>query len=380
MSQPWLAFFRHITEVVRNPVLNLLITIYTNIYIFIVYVDKSLIEICKTKPTIINQDLVPGVIMEKVSVVICTHSNNRYQDAIDSINSVLNQTYKETEIIVVVDRNTPLFERIESEFRGHKVIKTFHNLLDSGLSAARNKAIIHSTGDILAFLDDDAIADEKWLEHLLLAYRKKDVIGCGGPIRPLWISGMADWIPEELYWTMGCTYKGFDNRLRPVRSNFGSNMSFRRKAFDIHNFNINYGINNNRGVGEEIEFSLRILRENPDSKIMHIPGALVYHKIFDFRKSVSHLFDRCFQYGENFGQFSKELKNLPEWVNRDDNEMKKYLIFKAIPSRIMGLFNFKDANHHVVKDLSRLTILLLSSYVIILGIFSSLFIVGKARR
>lgn len=303
------------------------------------------------------------------TVIICTHSMQRYIDTLDSINSVLSQSHDKVEIIVVVDRNPEIYEKLRRHYTGNPLVVVLLNKDFPGLSGSRNVGIRQSKGEFIAFLDDDAVADPYWLSQLLKTYEDYQVIGCGGPIRPLWITGEAEYIPEEFYWVMGCTYRGFKNERRAIRSNFGSNMSFRRAAFEVDAFDVRYGIMDGKGVGEELEFSLRLLKRHPSSVIIHNPDSIVYHKIFSYRKSVRHLFKRCFEYGKGIGQHAKAIEDLPPQVEKDDKNMVDFLLFESIPSRISNIFKRKDVRKGTFfNELARLTLIGFSSTLIVSGI------------
>jgi len=82
-----------------------------------------------------------------VSVVVCSYSHNRYLDAIETIESLVRQSYQNTEIILVIDRNLNLFK----DFSKSDYLKSLNNLRIGfsnlpGLSNARNKGIELSSG------------------------------------------------------------------------------------------------------------------------------------------------------------------------------------------------------------------------------------------
>ncbi len=54
----------------------------------------------------------------RVSVVICTYSEERAADAVLAVRSVLNQTYDDVEVILVVDHNESLYRRLQGEVEG----------------------------------------------------------------------------------------------------------------------------------------------------------------------------------------------------------------------------------------------------------------------
>lgn len=111
--------------------------------------------------------------MEIVSVIITTH--NRSKDLINAINSVLEQTYENIEIIVVDDfsnDNTPLV--MDEYINKYQNIKYIRLNKSSGANVARNQGIKASTGRYISGLDDDDIMlpnrISKMLNHLTDEY------------------------------------------------------------------------------------------------------------------------------------------------------------------------------------------------------------------
>lgn len=100
--------------------------------------------------------------MYKVSVIIPTH--NRGNDIKKSIYSVINQTFRPYEIIIVSDGSTDntkqVVSKIQEEYNNIYFYEYFPNM---GANHARNYGINKSNGNIIAFLDDD----DEWLENKL---------------------------------------------------------------------------------------------------------------------------------------------------------------------------------------------------------------------
>lgn len=94
---------------------------------------------------------------KKVSVIITTYKRNSISRAIES---VLNQTYKFFEIIVVDDNGKDSKIQLELEksldryISNNSIIYIKHDINKNG-AAARNTGIKHATGQYIAFLDDD---------------------------------------------------------------------------------------------------------------------------------------------------------------------------------------------------------------------------------
>lgn len=281
----------------------------------------------------------------KVSVVVCSYSCERYSDTIDTIKSLAGQSYQNTEIILVIDRNPELY----NYFSEHDYLKSLNNLRIGfsslpGLSNARNKGVELSFGDIIAFIDDDAVADTDWISNLAVFYENPEVVSVGGPMKPLWISGEAKWIPEEFYWTMGCSYKSQKNTIHSVRSNFGSNMSFRSVVFsNVGLFDDKFGlVDNKMRTGEETEFGIRVLNKLNGSKIIYNPDAIVYHKIFEFRKSFAFLVKRCFGYGRAISNIGSQKKLVDSRLESTETNFLSYLLKFSFFERFKNIIRLHD--------------------------------------
>ncbi|OGS71119.1 MAG: hypothetical protein A3F91_08330 [Flavobacteria bacterium RIFCSPLOWO2_12_FULL_35_11] len=114
--------------------------------------------------------------MEKlVSVVIPTY--NRVKTIARAINSVLNQTYKKLEILVVDDGSTDNTEKIVRNFKDDR-IKYIRHPYNKGGGAARNTGIRASMGEYIAFLDsDDEWLPEKIEKQLNVFHKSNDSLG-----------------------------------------------------------------------------------------------------------------------------------------------------------------------------------------------------------
>ena len=123
--------------------------------------------------------------ISKVSIIIPTYKrSNRLKGAIDSL---LNQTYKNIEIIVVDDNNPePIFRKKTSkllgEYKRFEKVKYIKHEKNKNGAVARNTGIRHSKGDFVCFLDDDDIYLPKKIEKqvdFLDRNVKYDGVYCG---------------------------------------------------------------------------------------------------------------------------------------------------------------------------------------------------------
>ena len=165
-----------------------------------------------------------------VSVVICTYDEQRWNALARAVTSVVHEDAGAAEVIIVVDHNPALQDRVERELDG---VRTIANTGPQGLAGARNSGIDAARSPIVAFLDDDAVADPDWVPAIAGPYADPAVVAVGGKILPAWEAGRPPtWLPDEFDWVVGCTYLGVPDTRDEVRNLIGANMSFRRDVFD----------------------------------------------------------------------------------------------------------------------------------------------------
>jgi len=230
-----------------------------------------------------------------VSVIVCAYSDERLGQLRETIASLRDQTYATGDIVVIVDHNPALHEQLRTlTADGGRVAP---NSGDRGLADARNSGIALARGEIVAFIDDDARADNGWLQRLVECYRDPAVIAAGGRIEPVWEGGRKPaWLPDEFLWVVGCTYRGMPKRRRIMRNMIGCNMSFRSEVFaSVGRFDTAIGRLANQPLGgEETEICIRALNHWPDKKIVYTPDAVVYHHASRSRQTLGYFARRCY--------------------------------------------------------------------------------------
>ena len=232
-----------------------------------------------------------------ISVVICVYTEDRWDQIIAAVDSVRAQTLPSAETIIVVDHNPALYKRLVGAAPDVTVVEN-HEV--NGLSGGRNTGAAQSQGEIIAFLDDDAIADPDWLRYLAQAYADPAVKGVGGLTVPTWESGRPPWMPEEFYWVVGCNYRGMPPSGVPVRNLLGANMSFRREVFGlVEGFQPGIGRTASKRPfgGEETEFCIRLGQRSPGSLLVMEHRAKVCHFVSDGRCRFSYFISRCYAEG-----------------------------------------------------------------------------------
>ncbi|HET8955190.1 MAG TPA: glycosyltransferase [Solirubrobacterales bacterium] len=227
-----------------------------------------------------------------ISVVICAYTLDRLDVMGEAIASLRAQTLAPHEVILVVDHAPELLEEARRRWPELKIVA---NREQQGLSGARNTGVAEADGEVVAFLDDDAMAAPEWLAHLADAYADPAVLGAGGAVHPRWLEQRPGWFPPEFDWVVGCTHSGMPQRAEPVRNLVGANMSFRRAPLvEVGGFSHDLGRVGTLPVGcEETDLSIRVHQRWPESEIRYDPAAEVEHVVPGTRGELRYFLDRC---------------------------------------------------------------------------------------
>jgi len=280
----------------------------------------------------------------RVSVVLCTHAMDRYDDCFEAAESVLAQDYEDVELVLVSDGDEAVSEQFKADFGDREGVLIHCNEENVGLLESRTNGAELATGDVVAFIDDDAVAAEDWAEKLIAAYESGSeddpVLAVGGRMVPAWVAGKPSFLPEEFYWLVGVTNRGFGPNGDPdeageVRNTFGSNISFRRDVFlELDGFEGDIGGRQGEKnlQGGETELCARLQSEY-DTGVYYVPDALVAHKIFAYRTDPGWLVDRAFWQG-----YSKRGMEafVPESTG-EESDFLRGLLFSFVPRRIGSL-------------------------------------------
>ncbi len=232
---------------------------------------------------------------ETVSVILASYTVARWDALQAAVASVRVQTHPAHEIIVVIDGDTELERLARKKLDGVVVAMNAH---PSGLSGSRQTGAERASGTILAFLDDDAIADPDWIAELLVAYEDPGAIGVGGHVDPLWQEPAPAWFPPEFNWVIGCTYAGMPIKVTRIRNPIGANMSVwasvlaEAGAFDSRLGRVD-GRQGLSGTAEETEFGIRTTATHPGRYWVYRPQARVRHAVTPDRATWRYFIARC---------------------------------------------------------------------------------------
>jgi glucosyl-dolichyl phosphate glucuronosyltransferase len=249
-----------------------------------------------------------GVEGPLVSVVVTTYAQERLGDLLGLLRSLAGQTYSNVEIIFVGERvrELPVLVTKLAVQDGITNLKVVLND-NPGLSQSRNLGAKLARGEIVAFIDDDAVARDDWIEEIVKVFvQYPDAIGVAGAAQPLWQDGSMEWFPEEFFWIISCPVPAWTgvSRVQEVRNAWGVNMAFRKEALEVVHFSEVFGVSN-RGQadsvklglsGDDTEFCLR-LRHVTGRPILFNPDCQVLHRVPRQRLSTHFIRRRGFWEG-----------------------------------------------------------------------------------
>jgi GT2 family glycosyltransferase len=238
----------------------------------------------------------PGASPPTIAVVVCTYDEERWGALCTALASLCAQTAPPDEVLVVVDHNPALLERLRGAEPAARCLANDHR---RGLSGARNTGIEATGAALVAFLDDDAVAEPRWLECLRAPFADPSVIVSGGWVEPLWEAPPPAWLPREFLWIVGCSYRGLPGRRTDVRNVFGGNMLARRAAVaESGGFAEDIGRVGTIPLGaEETELCIRLRQRRPAARIVFEPAARIDHLVPAARCTFAYFRRRCFHEG-----------------------------------------------------------------------------------
>lgn len=227
-----------------------------------------------------------------LAIVICT--NNRYDLLGKAVESALIQGESACEIVVV--DNSPNRGDSEAFARRYAHVPKIHFAFENvqNLSHARNVGVSVARTDVVAFMDDDAVAEPYWAKALLDAFVVGGAnVGCvGGPVRPIWASEQPTWLTPNLAGYLSILDFGDKKKeLSPGEWLAGCNISFRRQSLiDIGGFRTDVGrIGNELCLLSNEEAAAWQQLKRMGKRVLYEPNAIVFHHINENRANAQWL-------------------------------------------------------------------------------------------
>jgi GT2 family glycosyltransferase len=229
--------------------------------------------------------------LPSATVVICTRER---PDDLERCLQALSEMPSEPDILVI--DNAPVTDATR------EVVERFARVRYAleprkGLDNARNAALRLVTSDVLAFIDDDAVADPSWLDNLLRNFDDPLVLAVGGLTMALTLEAPA----QVAFQRVGGFTRGFKRRVHDASTTdpfdawhaaAGVNLAIRRSAVDtVGFFDEALDAGTLSCAGGDTDYCRRILAAG--YRIVYDPEALNWHR---HRRSMDELRQQIFGY------------------------------------------------------------------------------------
>jgi O-antigen biosynthesis protein len=207
-----------------------------------------------------SSNAAPDIAWPRISVVLCSYNGQRYIE--ESLSALGRLNYPDYEVIVVDDGSTDATAEIAAR-HPVRLIRTENR----GLSSARNTGLSAATGEIVAYIDDDAYPDPDWLMRLAMAFREGEYAGVGGPnIAPPGESFIAQCVAHAPGGPIHVLLSDREAEHIP-----GCNMAFRKAQLEqIGGFDPQF-----RVAGDDVDVCWRVQAQG--WKLGFCPSATVFH-------------------------------------------------------------------------------------------------------
>lgn len=236
----------------------------------------------------------------QISAIICTHNRDSYLGA--AIDSLLVQDFPAEFEVVVVDNGSSdrTREVVEARLGDSRLKYVFEPTI--GLSVARNTGARVASAEILAYLDDDAVASSCWLQVLYAAYQDNSQLAiAGGKVTLLWPPNTEppSWLSPGLAGNLGAYDLG-DSMVyiqQPGLTPRGLNYSLRRSFLEeMGGFDPHLGrVGKNLLSNEELQMTEFALQRG--WQVAYLPQALVAHNVAPERLKRSWFLNRSWWQG-----------------------------------------------------------------------------------
>jgi glucosyl-dolichyl phosphate glucuronosyltransferase len=286
-----------------------------------------------------------------LSIIITGYTTERLNDIYELLDSICAQTYPNFEVIFVVEQSQELLQKVQQYVlrTGMSRTRILFNCGESGLSAGRNVGVKEAAGEIIGFVDDDAVLFSDWAAETMRVFEDESIIGITGPALPLWDDESMNWFPEEFYWIISCTAWDSENRVKEVRNACGMNMSFRREAFEkaglfSHEHGFHKGI-----MAEDNEFSLRV-KEKTSKKIMYVPSVKLKHRIHRYRLTTEFIKKRTCWIGYSRRMMKITTKNSQAGLLlSQEQKLLRRILFHLFPRVVIKMFTQPDVSWKLLR-------------------------------
>ena len=244
---------------------------------------------------------------KKVSIIVPVYNVENYLER--CVNSIINQTYKNLEIILINDGSSDNSPKICDKFAEQdKRVKVVHKE-NGGVSSARNKGLDIATGDYVEFVDSDDYIEPNCVETLVNKIQDNDLVICGYNLKNNKNTMMA--FEEESVLDFRINQKQFFKAFKQFMINSPCNKLYKKELITTE-FDVNYSL------GEDTLFNLQYLKKCSNVALIKEvlynynylnENSLVHTKV-NTLKDFKNYWNEIFKFSEDYFKDSNYIKEL----------------------------------------------------------------------
>lgn len=275
--------------------------------------------------------------MNKVSVIIPVYNAGQYLNK--CLDSILNQTYKNIELIVIndgsIDNSLDILNQYSKKYKNIRII----NKENAGVSEARNDGIKNSNGEYLMFVDADDWIDIDMIEKMMdfVHINKADIVKCGY---------VRDSITKQEFFPIApkMNVYSYDNK-QLLYDEFIKNYNYNSSCTQIFNKKLlknNILFNSKIKIGEDLLFNMELYT---NAEIIVSLPECYYHYFYNdnsatTKKKLSSIITRCEDAIEVYYHYFNYYK---KW-NLPDKYYEKicYRVIKELNVKLITLYRLND--------------------------------------
>ncbi len=257
----------------------------------------------------------------RVSAIVCTYNGASRLKCV--ANSLLEQEYDSSRFEVLIidnhssDNTREICEKIIRSSPGKRI--EYYLEKNRGLSHARNRGIKESKGQILAFIDDDAVADSHWLLNIDNALSDKSIHAVGGKVLPIFDKPRPPWLSSGIDSMLTILDLGDQTGVfeYPFNGPCGTNMAFRKSVLDkVGYFDPDLGRHGNKLLcGEETDLLMRM--QTTGMNFVYTPHCIVHHHVPESRLTKTCVRKRAFHQGYSIALLALKRGSFVNTVAKD---------------------------------------------------------------
>jgi cellulose synthase/poly-beta-1,6-N-acetylglucosamine synthase-like glycosyltransferase len=210
----------------------------------------------------------------KLSIIVCAFNEEEHLE--NCLKSLINQEYdlSDFEIIIMdnesTDSTSVIAKKIVNSYKNKVDIK-YVKIKHVGLSISRNTGISIALGDIIAFVDADALIEKNWINNILLPFNINPSVSI--------VAGKVDNLNDNIWFSRFIYHAHFSAGIKS-RSNSkiggltGANMAFRKEVFDI----TGGFFDGFASYGDETSVAIKYLNDKPEAVISFASRAVVFNE------------------------------------------------------------------------------------------------------